>query len=303
MHPHRTKIERTILKRDTRNMRALAPHLPRDFCDRAAEYVMRHTAGTGTVIITTGFYIPGSDAPETDGPPGALAIGNALHTLGYTVLHVTAMPLYGIMKEWMEEVGEPGTVTDYCSYADGADACFPAHGDDTAARRIIAEHKPDLLISVERCSPNDRGEYPTMRGTDTADHTAEIDRLFTFGIPSIGIGDGGNEIGMGNLADIIRQIPGLPDHPATVGTDRLIIAGTSNWGGYGLIAALSLRTGRNLLPSVEEDTARIRYLVSKGVVDGVIGTAVPCVDGFSLEENAAVLEALHEIVTTDPTNG
>jgi hypothetical protein len=33
--------------------------------------------------------------------------------------------------------------------------------------------------------------------------TARLDYLFDSGTPSVGIGDGGNEIGMGNLAEII----------------------------------------------------------------------------------------------------
>ena len=34
-------------------------------------------------------------------------------------------------------------------------------------------------------------------------------------------------------------------------TSELVISSVSNWGGYGLVAALSRRSGRNLLPSLE----------------------------------------------------
>ena len=285
------KIERIILKHDKRGISALTAHLPKDFCMRATEHILNHR---GTALITTGFYIPGSDAPETDGPPGALALGSALHRIGYTVLYVVAMPLYTIMRDWIQQVKEPATIVDYCF---SSEVCFPAtRNNKQLAQNLLNIYNPDILISIERCSPNDLGAYPNMHGIDTANHTASIDQLFTFNKPSVGIGDGGNEIGMGNLAETIRRIPHLPNHPAIVSTDELIIGSTSNWGTYGLIAALSIRNNRNLLPSIEEDMTRIQYLVSQGVVDGVIGKPVPCVDGFTLEENAAILQQLHDLV-------
>ena len=45
-------------------------------------------AKNGPIVITTGFYILNAQAPETDGPPGALAIGNALIKLGYDIHYV-----------------------------------------------------------------------------------------------------------------------------------------------------------------------------------------------------------------------
>ena len=43
----------------------------------------------GTIFIVTGFYIIAAEATETDGPPGAVAIGNALAKLGNDVVYVT----------------------------------------------------------------------------------------------------------------------------------------------------------------------------------------------------------------------
>jgi len=52
-----------------------------------------------------------------------------------------------------------------------------------------------------------------MADRDVTAFTAKIDALFESSIPSIGIGDGGNEIGMGNLADVIPKCAGLPALP------------------------------------------------------------------------------------------
>ena len=74
------------------------------------------------------------------------------------------------------------------------------------------------------------------------------------------------------------------------------VASVSNWGGYGLVAALSRLAGRNLLPSVEHETQLIRRMVEIGLVDGTTGNAEPTVDDFSTEENGAALEQLHRAV-------
>ena len=101
---------------------------------------------------------------------------------------------------------------------------------------------------------------------------------------------------MGNLAEVIPTVDSLPDYPAVNQVDRLVIASVSNWGGYGLVAALSRISGKNLLPSVESETAMLHGMIEAGVVDGTTGEAVPTVDNFSAEENGALLARLHRVV-------
>ena len=123
---------------------------------------------------------------------------------------------------------------------------------------MLEELQPDLLISIERCGRNRNDEYLNMRGRDISPQTARLDYLFDGSVPSVGIGDGGNEIGMGNLVDIIPSVDSLPDEPAVSTVDRLIIASVSNWGGYGLAAALSHLAGKNLLPTAEDEAGMVR---------------------------------------------
>ncbi len=285
-------IEEIILDHDRRGINALRPHLPADFCAEAAQYLLAHP---GPAIIATGFYILMSDAPETDGPPGAFAIGDAIRSLGHPVAYVADVPMADMMTAWQAQRGDPSPVIDYPISDDAsANAGF--------AGAVIAQHSPALLVSIERCSPDADGIYRNMRARDISPQTARIDRLFKQGLPSIGIGDGGNEIGMGNLQEVIATADRLPDHPAVVGCDQLIISSTSNWGGYGLVAALSLEVGRNLLPDVATDAECIRFLVDSGAVSGVSGEHDYLVDEFTLEENAAVLNALHDLVNERLSN-
>jgi hypothetical protein len=115
----------------------------------------------------------------------------------------------------------------------------------------------------------------------------------------VGIGDGGNEIGMGNLAEVIPTVERLPRNPAVTQVDRLVIASVSNWGGYGLVAALSRIAGRNLLPTVEQETRLIHRLVDLGAVDGTTGERKYYVDGFTTQQNGELLSRLHRLLAEE----
>ena len=280
-------IEDIILDHDKRGMLALRPHLPPDFCSQAAQFILANPGGVdkpGGVIIVTGFYVVMAGKPETDGPPGAVAIGEALKALGRQVTYISDEYTTPVLRR----------------YANGSEVIdFPIDGVNASkvhAAAILGRVKPSLLISIERCGRTREDTYLNMRYVDISPHTARLDYLFDSDIPSVGIGDGGNEIGMGNLAEVIPTVDTLPDYPAVNQVDRLVIASVSNWGGYGLVAALSRIAGRNLLPSVESETAMLHGMVAAGVVDGTTGDAVPTVDNFSAEENGALLARLHRAV-------
>jgi len=276
-------IEDLILQHDRRGIGALKPFLPPGFCTQAARFLQEHVTHGGAVLICTGFYIPGPNQPETDGPPGAIAIGRAVAALGGRPVYVTdrhALPLLAQEREGNATVLE-----------------FPIAGDRESihfALRLVETVRPSLLVSVERPGLTAAGRYLTMRGVDITSFTARLDALFAevLSLPSVGIGDGGNEIGMGNLAEHIPSIPTLPPEPTVTRVSSLVIAGVSNWGAYGLLAGLSRETGRDLLPGSEEQEGLVRGMVAAGAVDGVTGRREPTVDSFSLEENLVVLEAL-----------
>jgi hypothetical protein len=104
-------------------------------------------------------------------------------------------------------------------------------------------------------------------------------------LSSIGIGDGGNEIGMGafNWAALHPLIAGQHGRriACRIATDWTIIAGTSNWGAFALAAAVTCLRGRPdvLAPWTAE---RHRKLLAVVVNDG------PAVDGVTREQSATV---------------
>ena len=276
-------IEDIILHNDNRGISALRPYLPKNFCTQAAQYILHNK---GLVFITTGFYVLKSDAPETDGPPGAFALGSALARMGFTVVYVAAHPISYIMNGYLRSIGDNAYILDYPLIDN-------AQENKRMAKYVLSTYKPSLLISIERSSHNAEGRYLNMHGDDVGSHTAHIDELFLQNTPSVGIGDGGNEIGMGNLYSVIQATDHLPNSPSVVGCNHLVIASVSNWGGYGLVAALSVLAQQNFLPTQQQHTQCLQYLVNKGVVEGITGERTMSVDGFNLQENNSVLQKLH----------
>ena len=179
---------------------------------------------------------------------------------------------------------------------------FPITDDQTSrefASGLLSELRPSLLISIERCGLTSKGMYLNMRGEDISPHTARVDHLFLQHTCTIGIGDGGNEIGMGNLYEHIPNVENFPADPATTRTTHLVISSTSNWGAYGVVAALSLLAGRNLLPDLAEEEVLIRHMVDLGAVDGVMGTSRYSVDTMELEEHGKALSQLKALLAEE----
>ncbi len=142
-------------------------------CEKAAQEILSWEKGV--VFLTTGFYVAGY--AETDGPAGTVVLALALQRLGYQPVILTDQPCQGFFELEMLP-----TVYD--------------DADQKQGRSVSAER----MISVERCGRNRFLQYANMRGVSISEHTAPIDELFVAYqgvIPSIGVGDGGNEIGMG----------------------------------------------------------------------------------------------------------
>ena len=113
---------------------------------------------------------------------------------------------------------------------------------------------------------------------------------------SIGVGDGGNEIGMGRVRTrVAREVPNGARIGSVVRTDHLVVAGTSNWGAWGLVAHLSLASGRDLLHGREDEARLTRAMVAAGGVDGMTGLAEPSVDSLPVTLHQAFLETLREL--------
>ena len=277
MNTHRS-IEKIVLQNDTRNISSLENFVKPNFINSAAKIILKNK---GTVFITTGFYIVYAKASETDGPPGAIALGNALKKIGYKVVYVTDKWSIEILKGMTSD-----TIID-----------FPIHDHENSkefAINLINELKPSVSISIERASLMEDGTYRNWKSQDISQYNAKLDYIFRNTSNTIGIGDGGNEIGMGNLFNEIKKTDGLPDKPAVTKVDELIVSSCSNWGAFGLICSISEIKSVNLLPSLDGAKNLIKKSVDLGAVEGLTGEKKYAVDGRDLHEDSICLNNLHE---------
>jgi D-glutamate cyclase len=83
--------------------------------------------------------------------------------------------------------------------------------------------------------------------------------------------------------------------------DHLVVAGVSNWGAYGLMAALAVLRPEwspaiSRFLTAERDLAVTRAIVEKaGAVDGVTARRETTVDGFGPEIHGPLIEELGRI--------
>jgi hypothetical protein len=141
-----------------------------------------------------------------------------------------------------------------------------------------------------------------MRGESVAEWNRPIDDLFVGRVrdrdPSarpvtVGVGDGGNEIGMGNVRTrLARQGALMARIAATVSVDHLVVAGVSNWGAYGIVAHLGRLVGQRLLHSPGEEREMVAACVEAGAHDGVTRRREPTVDALPLDVHASVVALL-----------
>lgn len=294
-----------------------------------------HLAKFGThVAIVTGFFIPTADQPaaETDGPPGALILADALLRAGIETRIVTDSLCVGSLLAGADAVRYPRK--NVVSYAVDQPDDLASFFDDDFGRQLTH------LVSIERVGPShtreslvrqDRTIAPpverfcqlvpgdafdhchNMRGRVIDQYTAPLHRLFEM-LPasrpaarSIGIGDGANEIGMGSIAweDLQCRLQGdmAARIPCRIPTDWTIVAGTSNWGGYALAAAtLLLRDQPHLLAKYDRTHEQrvLEHLVKHGpTVDGVTGQQEASVDGLPFLTYIQPWEGMREILGFD----
>ncbi len=234
-------------------------------------------------LITTGFVIASGKA-ETDGPPGAVVLGRVLRRLGKAVAYTVDPPVQPILEVALKVLGEPVEIHP-----------FPLGPDEApgAARALLARLRPTHLIAVERPGRAADGEYYSARRQVVTPHNGRLDELFLQRrrLVTLGIGDGGNEIGMGAIRRRAAQALG-DDTVSVVPAHHLVVAGVSNWGAYGLSAYLSLLTGRFLGHTSEEEERVLRAMVEAGAVDGITGEAAPTVDGLPLTLHTGWVQCL-----------
>jgi len=258
-------------------------------------------AGARSVGLITGFFVPrgGVAAPETDGPVGTALLAATLAACGVPARIAVDTPCAEAVRAAVEAAGEPVPVDE-------------VGVDDRAglARLIEAWQAAGLshVLAIERCGRSADGRPRNMRGVDVSPWTAPLEDLFLAGPwTKLAVGDGGNEVGMGRLPAglIARTVPNGADIACVVPCDHLVVAGVSNWGAYGLMAALAVvrpdwRPMIARFLTAQRDLAVTRAIVERaGAVDGVTARREATVDGFGPDVHGPLIDELARIALSD----
>lgn len=244
------------------------------------------------VLLLTGFPVAAADGRgmvgETDGPVGTAELAAALGALGVAVTAAADAPAFPPLSAALQAAG-----------AEAKAVLIPSVGTEDFLATLVAEVRPDVFIALERPGKGADGHFHNMRGGIIDDSVADTDCLLSLahdaGAVTVGIGDGGNELGMGALRALAPRPNGLSIAAARP-ADYALTAGVSNWWGPGLAALLSYETGRWLLPTAERETAILQAVVDAGGVDGRDGQSALRVDGLPLEAHLERLKALSALL-------
>lgn len=266
------QIEDLMVARDLRGMKHLQTALTPGYYQRAAQVLFDCK---DTILIGTGF--PVDDTFETDGPVGAIALYDTLKHLGANPIIVCGDPLARVISD------------DYKVHQISV-------GDLSKGKQeaidALAKLKPGVVLSIERPGLSAGGFYANMRGEDISARCACFDYFLTeANCPTIAIGDGGNEIGMGKVTEALRA---LSITPAATSCDELLVADVSNWGAHGIIALLAYWSGEDLLSKINTLDI-LKYISARGSVDGV--TRLNTLTEDSLESGAGqqLIDELRQI--------
>lgn len=294
---------------------------------RAAQSLFRLKGTSNNAAIITGFpcVLESNPPTETDGPLGAVAIARAF--LAATAAHPDD-----------DEADVPSlfVLTDHCN-EDVLRAALDGAGIGNDSRLKFQSFPPKsqwtdqeseklreisvqitTSVAIERAGPGQDGGSYTMGGHDMSDILAPLHELMEPQEPindlpfeSVGIGDGGNEVGMGKVWSEIQEstVPFCEKVACVVPADHLIVCGVSNWGGNALAAAMTVLHAEDHhapaecwdkgMPTETDDIAILDAMVGAGARDGCSRLLEATVDGLPFEDSLNVSREIKNICTSD----
>jgi len=302
---------------------------------RAAEKFVDRVKEGDTVFIMTGFPVGPFDvfregqvakehtfrsdmfAPETDGVVAAALIARAVdigfkgkpvifceeECVGIARACCAAAGLR-VFDDFKTSLLMPHTVTVLPFTKDAKKA-------PEEARKILDEMNPKAAVSIERPGRNEKGSYHMANGRSITDFVAKIDELFEGvarrGGLTIGIGDLGNELGMGILKEATKKIIFYGEKcrcgcGGGIGnafkSDATIFGAVSEDAAYAFLACLAYVLGQpEILQTSELETRVLEAACDHGAIDGPSGLSMPTIDYLDIKNHNHQIELMREMIT------
>ena len=271
-------------------------------------------AGDTVLMLTGAGYAPQMPQGEDDGPPGVASLARMLYKgLGAVPVYVAEACHVDPIVASSHAAGL--MVREFRHARDGhlgaALSVAPKRQAEVAAwiADLFETMQPKAVVSAERLGPGGNGllhnltAQPYMGPDTTTEYdVVDISGIVTEagrrGILSIGIGDHGNEIGFGSIIDTVAEcMPNGRTLCTVVATDLLLPAMMSNWGCYGIEAALAFLLGSpQLIHSPDQEARIIRACQKAGGIDAIHTSTEFGVDGLDGETSMACMQLLGSIV-------
>ena len=285
----------------------------------AAEILKEKVKPKDTVLFIT-------NSHETDGPPGVAALARAVD------MGLSAAPVVVTYTAGVDMLPDPARVSRVLPETCVGAGLLPVDYARLRARphrvsvvgfapltleqavqeseKIIRDYNPSAVISNEQAGRNVKGVYHSAYGfareSDPKQPTARLDHILDAAraakIPTISMGDNGNEMGLGSVEEAIRkyhpygdkcQCPCGSGLATSVKADIAFPVAISNFGCYGIAACLAhVLENAEVFHDGETQKRILHACAATGCCDGVTQLATPTEDGTPYMTGVYVVELL-----------
>lgn len=271
---------------------------------KAAYDINQKVKENDAVLMLVGFPTYDNFIAEQDGPVGGAILGRSIVELkNAKIIVLTDKAQKPLTEESFKSAGF-SIVSNPKDIHNRAQATVIGieEGKDLDAEDILDELNPSAIITIERPGRNKDGKYMSMKGLDLSYKIARLDKIVDIArerrILTIGVGDGGNEIGCGIIWDDVRKLRPNGELIATiVKTDDLVFAFASNVGAYGIAGMLSaLNEDLYILPTKETLYFTLLNSARAGLHNGPPLWLDPGTDGIPYDIEMYILEIIRRMV-------
>ncbi len=177
-------------------------------------------------------------------------------------------------------------------------------------KKLLDIMNPKAAISIERPGKNEKGVYHMANGRSITEFVAKIDELFISvanrGGLTIGIGDLGNELGLGALKEATQKFVFYGSKcrcgcgggiGAVYSADATIFGAISDDAAYAFLASLAyLLSNLEILQQAEMEIRVLEACSSNGATDGPSGLCVPWIDYLDVKNHICQIELMRDII-------
>lgn len=219
------------------------------------------------VLLCTGFNVA-ENMPETDGPLGTALLAYACFRADKYVVLVADQHNARLLRKQLSVLD---TACAKNVVIEEIKACS-SQAPSGLWENILGRHLPDAVVHTEVPGRNKDGKYLNMRGIEIGDFNVTLDGIAELanarGLNTIGVGDGGNEAGMGNIKGIPKAL-NMEEMQAVIPAAHQVIAWNSNLGAIAMGEFIMSAAGKGPSCNEEQFAKMLETLFREGAVDGI----------------------------------